>query len=271
MGKDLFDLVIGDGDAAGSPVTLDAIADGDLVRLAVNHDVSARADTHAPGRLAVMRLGIVDAKRQVIGAVAVQPVDAKNAFGGAAVAFTAFVTIWRKAKRDAKGPGRSAFLIDGHPAGSFFDQNALYGRGNGRLGPRWRALKDRRQRDMGQPEFGQPRPVPARSWRLRTARRRQGGGLRGPDQPQPPQQRRKAKHRKDRAKPLHCRSRNASCSRPTASMTRARWVAILNRRKFSPPVPKVPPWLAAIRAPCSTRRVNSARSVPVPEKSTHAR
>lgn len=39
----------------------------------------------------------------------------------------------------------------------------------------------------------------------------------------------------------YCRSRNAACIRATASATCARGAAMLNRRKCSPPEPKLTP------------------------------
>ena len=69
----------------------------------------------------------------------------------------------------------------------------------------------------------------------------------------------------------YCRSRNAACMRSTASTTIALGAAMLNRRKLSPPVPKLAPWLVAIRASFSTRAMNSFASIPVPEKSSQAR
>ena len=54
-------------------------------------------------RGAMLLVRIVQAQRQVIGALAVQPVDAKDALGGAAVALPGLVAIGGKAQRDVGG------------------------------------------------------------------------------------------------------------------------------------------------------------------------
>jgi hypothetical protein len=74
---DLVDLLVGDGDAAQSPVD-DAVRGADeaaAVGKAVNHDVAARTCTDGGRPLAIVGTGIRDMQRFVIGGMRVAAVD----------------------------------------------------------------------------------------------------------------------------------------------------------------------------------------------------